>query len=257
MERDRPSPTSEGTHHRRSHTQMIATALAAAAAAAGMTIGTLATSAVAAPSAGAATSCGSEGISATIHFGVSLRPFTQAPMTDVAVVDDVVVDGLPPACEGARVKVLLEGNSAGQAEAPTHLLGTATSSVDPCTQSKLSSPPRVATGSVTLHLCSTPGTEGSDVSAHQLTLVTLFVDTVKVSHASVSTLASGTEPGGGPGSGLTSAPVATAAGTDVAFVGAEIAIVVAGGVAVLLAGLLLMLLDRRSRRQAAGGEHAQ
>lgn len=211
--------------------------------------------AVAPAPAAAATSCGST--PASLHFNFGFQSPTTHQQTQAIRISSIVISGLATGCDGKTAKLVLSGNSAGDPAFSYHPLATATSTVDPCSQDKASNPPTVKTGTITLDLCVTPGGPAGYVSVHDLTHVTLTVGGTSVtvnSPTKVTGSAGGNGNGNGSNAGNHGVPVATAtaASTGLAFTGADIAAMTAGGLLIILVGLFLILLGRRRKAQATG-----
>lgn len=230
--------------------RQLAGAIVALLAVGGLMLFATAMSASFSPSgtAAAATTCDP---SQPAHVSYRVATAPAASPTETLVISAVVVSGLGSGCDGLPAELLLGGNSAGDPAEPAVLLSTATSTRDPCTQSKLSSPQTVDTGSIVLGLCATPGTKGSAVSVHDLTHLTLFIGGTQIEVTPVTAGGSGSGSGAGP-SGPRSVHSTTVAGGGLAFTGVDIAATTIGGLLVVLLGLSLLLIGRQRRSQTTG-----
>lgn len=242
---------------------VLAAALVSLLTAAGLVV---VTSVVAPAPAGAVTSCGAS--PAYVHYKVAAAPTSS---TFSVVISAVTLSHLTTTCDGKAAKLTFFGNPAGDPSTPaTTTLSTATSSVDSCTGSPVATG-EIRGGTITLHLCMTPNPPKKTaryVSVLDLTRLTLTVGGIQVviktptspsnSTPTPTTTAVGPKTGSSNGSGSGGShnvPVSTSAtttGGSLAFTGAEIAAMTAGGLVIVLLGLLLILVSRR-RRQTTGG----
>ncbi|MGC1184920.1 MAG: hypothetical protein WBA31_07185 [Candidatus Dormiibacterota bacterium] len=127
------------------------------------------------PVLGQTTSCDSSGSPVAVHYQIAVGSFPG--ITTGAAVSAVVLSAFPAECEGTTVKLEMLGNSAGNPSLPfsdDHLLSTADSTLDPCSQNALAAPLVVTHGSITLPLCATGGAAGY-ASVHDLTALALFL----------------------------------------------------------------------------------
>lgn len=175
---------------------------------------------------------------------------TPAPSrpTALTVISSVTLSNLNAGCNGQTAELVFEGNTTGDPSGSKATLSTVTSARNPCTGTPLATPVKIATGSITVALCPTPGTAGSYVHVHDLTFLTLSIAGVTVP------VTTSTGSSNNSDNGTQRVATATAASTGLAFTGADIAAMVGGGLLVILLGLFLLLVSRQRRgRQATDG----
>jgi hypothetical protein len=153
-----------------------------------------------------------------------------------AGITDLEVTGVSSAgCDGQPVRVLLEGNSAGDPNGPpTEALGQFDSTRDPCTDARLTHPGVITDGQIGVPVCST-GATAQMVDVHDLTRVELFV---RGQHASAQVLGEKATRGGS-GSGVPQLP----------FTGSWAALTFWLGLVMVALGAVLLHGGRRRLRQ--------